>query len=143
MKAAVRAQPQRLLADEPERDCAQCAQQPLLRRTRSSGHECHSCVNGIEDLRSLTAWTECSGVKAIWIALYYPEQAQGNGLEPPCTEPYAGWCGTRELITPGDPIVLLFVPLVAPTYRILEYLSLAILKSSKNSRGFMRTNSSI
>ena len=27
----------------------------------------------------------------------------------PCTEPYAGWCGTRELTTPGDPILLLFL----------------------------------
>ena len=33
------AEPQRLLADEPERDCAIRAQQPLVRRTRSSGHE--------------------------------------------------------------------------------------------------------
>jgi hypothetical protein len=26
-----------------------------------------------------------------------------------CTEPYAGWGGTRELTTPGDPIRLLHV----------------------------------
>jgi len=24
--------------------------------------------------------------------------------DPPGTDPYAGWCGSRELITPGDPI---------------------------------------
>ena len=28
-------------------------------------------------------------------------------LEPPGTDPYAGWCGGRELITPGYPIRLL------------------------------------
>ncbi len=45
-------------------------------------------------------------MKAIWIALHYGPKARVR-LEPPCTEPYAGWCGTRELITPGDPIRLL------------------------------------
>src|SRR5690606_14173336 len=28
--------------------------------------------------------------------------------EPPGTDPYAGWCGGRELITPGYPIGLSF-----------------------------------
>ena len=30
-------------------------------------------------------------------------------FEPPCTEPYAGWCETRELITLGTPIEQLLI----------------------------------
>jgi hypothetical protein len=29
------------------------------------------------------------------------------------SKPYAGWCGTRELITPGDPILLFLILLTA------------------------------
>ena len=56
-------------------------------------------------------WLEEQGVpdmKAVWTVLYYGPKARVY-LEPPCTEPYAGWCGTRELITPGDPIRLLLI----------------------------------
>jgi hypothetical protein len=44
----------------------------------------------------------------------------GEGGEPPCTEPYAGWCGSGELITPRDPIL----PLVSIRNLVsLDYLS--------------------
>ena len=36
-------------------------------------------------------------------------------LEPPGTDPYAGWCGGRELITPGYPIRL---RLIADRYQM-------------------------
>jgi len=45
-------------------------------------------------------------MKAVWTVLHYGPKARVC-LEPPGTEPYAGWCGTRELITPGDPILRL------------------------------------
>jgi hypothetical protein len=73
------------------------------------------------------AWTERCGVKAVWTVpttgrktasdwnrhgqchgrcsgtenLAKPSRMDG-GTE---SKPYAGWCGTRELTTPGDPIL--------------------------------------
>ena len=51
------------------------AEQPLVRGTRGSGHECPGRDSGLENTRSHTAWTERSGVKAVWIALHYGQNA--------------------------------------------------------------------
>jgi len=49
-------------------------------------------------------WLEEQGVpdlKAIRIVLHFGPKARVS-MEPPFTEPYAGWCGTRELTTPRE-----------------------------------------
>ena len=96
--------PQRLLAGEPDRDCAIRAEQSLVRGTRSSGHGSH--------LESSALWGK--GPSLIGIALYNAMAAIGVQKKPRShpawteSKPYAGWCGTRELITPRDPISLGF-----------------------------------
>jgi len=57
-------------------NCAIRAEQPLVRGTRSSGPECPWRDSAFEKQRSLTAWTEHSGVKAIWIVLHYGPKAR-------------------------------------------------------------------
>jgi len=99
------AEPQRLLADEPDGDCAIRAEQPLAGGTRGSGYASHL------DRSSLRA----KGPSLIGTALYNAQVAlaalpnakpsrMDGGTE---SKPYAGWCGTGELITPRDPIRVL------------------------------------
>jgi hypothetical protein len=68
-----------------------------------------STVANVEDLLRLSQnaivhhaltnrWLQEQGVpdmRAVWIALNYSDQRRGFLSEPPCTEPSAGWCGTR------------------------------------------------
>ncbi len=75
-------------------------------------------TNSIVQAALTNEWLDQQGVpnlQATWIAYHYPSQTTPSAeasanpetvirSEPPSTDPYARWCGGRELITPGYPI---------------------------------------
>jgi hypothetical protein len=52
------------------------------------------------------------------VALHYPDQP-GVSSEPPGADPHAGWCGSRELITSGQPVGSRFCLSATPFWSIL------------------------
>jgi hypothetical protein len=94
-----------VVVHETERDRVKRSEQPLVGGTRSAGHECPCRDSGLENPRSLTAWTERSGVKAVWIALHHGAKAQADWNRPVRSRTLGGVGPVADLtVSHGSPI---------------------------------------